>query len=156
MIKLFHRIIYLQYDWEPTLGRNHIDASNVIKLFHLDWSYKISENTHTGEKPYRYNQVDQTFSQKNLLTIHLRTHTLKKPHRSNQCDKDFSLKKHLTTHQRTCWGETIAMQPGMVLPGGGLHPPPFFFWSWSVGQCWFWSWSKMINFYNFLPFFSEN
>ena len=48
------------------------------------------------------------------------------------------------------------IRSGMAPPGWGVAPPPyFFFWSWSVGQCWFWSWSKMINLYNFLPFFSK-
>ena len=85
---------------EYTLGRNHIIAVNVIRLFLkmvilLDTCIPI-----LWKKPYKCSECDKAFSDNRNLIRHIRTHNREKIYKCNECDKAFSDHRNLIRHIR--------------------------------------------------------
>ncbi|XP_057704128.1 zinc finger protein 771-like isoform X3 [Corythoichthys intestinalis] len=66
-------------------------------------SLKRGTKEHSGEKSFSCSHCDKRFSQKKLLTKHIRTHT--KPFLCNFCGKGFTFEIYLTMHARAHTGE---------------------------------------------------
>ncbi|CAL4207393.1 unnamed protein product, partial [Meganyctiphanes norvegica] len=117
--KAFSQNSHLKYYIkECTLGRNHINAANVVLIKH--------QRTHTGAGLFRRlgaqcdRKCDKVFSHKQENLSHKTSentlrreitsmqpimHTGEKPYQCRQCDKVFSHKQVLIKHQRTHTGE---------------------------------------------------
>ena len=124
----------LKNTWGHTLEKNHIHASIVKRISHIEeilefiWEYILVRNhisvscapcplniiallylshqlRHSGEKPYQCCQCYKTFSFKSLLIDHMWTHISEKPYQCSQCDKGFLHKCHLKKHMRTHTGD---------------------------------------------------
>jgi len=60
--------------------------------------------THTGEKPYKCQHCDTSFTTSEQLKLHERTHTGKKPHKCRHCPKAFAVACNRDRHERTHTG----------------------------------------------------
>ena len=75
-----------QVVWKPILERRHTNAQIVIRhLFTQAGSLKKYMMVHTGEKPYKWVECDETHAR----TGSLKTHTGEKAYKCTDCDKAF-------------------------------------------------------------------
>uniref|UniRef100_A0A8C9PD19 Uncharacterized protein n=1 Tax=Spermophilus dauricus TaxID=99837 RepID=A0A8C9PD19_SPEDA len=98
MLEVLRKLAFIGNKWDEENIEDEIESSESI-LRHV--------RSHTGERPYEYNQCGKAFifHRKSQLTIHQRTHTGEKPYLCSECGKAFSQKSLLTVHQRTHSGE---------------------------------------------------
>ena len=64
-----------------------------------------SSSGKSGEKPYKCNICENTFSQKSSLVNHRRIHTGERPYACDICEKTFSRSSTLAEHKRFHTGE---------------------------------------------------
>ena len=66
---------------------------------------EVDMRTHTGEKQFKCEVCNKSFSTKSYFSTHMRTHTAEKPYNCELCNKTFSQGSTLSTHMRTHTGE---------------------------------------------------
>lgn len=89
VVKPLHIIIVSKCITEHIQERNPMSVINVVKPFHVQVVSCIINKyiTHTGEKPFEYNQCVKAFPNQPSLQIHKTTHTGEKLFECNQCGK---------------------------------------------------------------------
>ncbi|XP_061476941.1 zinc finger protein 397-like isoform X2 [Rhineura floridana] len=69
------------------------------------FSQRSHQIIHSRKKPYQCIECGKSFSQSVRLTVHQKIHTGEKPYQCLECGKSFSQKESLTSHQRIHTGE---------------------------------------------------
>ena len=90
---------------ELILGRNHSNASIVIKLSHAIISIKCITERTLGRNHSTASFVIRLSRGLYLLVTHKRTHTGQAPAQSSHCDKTFSQKSNIHTYMITCFSD---------------------------------------------------
>ncbi|CAI5789414.1 finger 883-like [Podarcis lilfordi] len=83
-----------------SLADNELEIGDELKINKGD-----HDKIHTVEKPYKYLERGESFSQSSHSTSHQRIKSGKKPNQCLECGKSFNSKWSLTCHQRIHTGE---------------------------------------------------
>ncbi|XP_031229051.1 zinc finger protein 120-like [Mastomys coucha] len=96
MLETYWNLTVIGYSWEDHRIEEHCQRSR---------THERHARSHSGEKPYEYNQCGKAFSYPSHLQYHKRKHTGEKPDECNQCGKAFARSNNLQRHKRTHTGE---------------------------------------------------
>lgn len=96
--------IYQEHNIKPTTLTPNAEKLYVCQIdncgqaFKSAFGLKVHYRTHTGEKPYKCDLCDMSYTVKSTLKIHKRTHTGEKPYKCDVCDKYFISAKYRKNH----------------------------------------------------------
>ncbi|KAK7799888.1 hypothetical protein U0070_011647, partial [Myodes glareolus] len=120
MVETYRNLTEIGYNWEDYNTEKHYQSSRRHKS-----SLQTPERTHTGEKPFEYNQCDKAFSfiviseniiepilEGNITYIisvlkHELTYAGDKLYEGNKCRKAFGLHSILQMHKKAYTGDKL-------------------------------------------------